>query len=349
MDRMHAIPPAAPQHGSGARPLPALALVVPCYNEEAVVRESARQFDDLLQRLIDAGKITAASSVTFVDDGSKDSTWAQIEKESSARARVNGIKLSHNRGQQNAMLAGMMFVEGDAIVTVDADLQDDLDAIEGMVDEYARGCEVVYGVRSDRSSDTFFKRISAVMFYRLLAFLGVEVVHNHSEFRLMSRRAIEALREYREGNLYLRGIVPHIGMKSACVAYARRKRIAGDTKYPVFKLILLAIEAVTSFSATPLRLITVLGFFVFCGAIGITIWALVQSLTGRSVPGWASTVLPLYFLSGIQILCIGIIGTYLGKVYTEVKGRPRFTIDRTTQAPSRRVPAELRSARTHQA
>jgi glycosyltransferase involved in cell wall biosynthesis len=352
MEHVPRVSRAAPKsqpRGSRAGP-PSLALIVPCYNEEAVVPESARQFDGLLARLIEAGKVTADSTATFVDDGSSDSTWAQIEKESSARPRIRGIKLSGNRGQQNAMLAGMMYVEGDVIVTVDADLQDDINAIEGMVDEYARGCDVVYGVRSDRSTDTFFKRTSAVMFYRLLAFLGVDVVHNHSEFRLMSRRAIEALREYREGNLYLRGIVPHIGMPSACVTYARRKRIAGETKYPIGKLIRLAIEAVTSFSTTPLRLITILGFVVFLGAVGISVWALWSSITGRSVPGWASTVLPLYFLSGLQILCIGILGAYLGRVYTEVKARPRFLIDRTTETPSaRQTPIELRPARTNQA
>lgn len=318
-------------HGGCRRP-PALAIVVPCYNEEEVLSESASQFDALLQRLVEAGKIAPDSRITFVDDGSRDGTWSLIEKESVLRRRVSGIKLSRNRGHQNAVLAGMTMVEGDAVVTIDADLQDDIGAIEAMVDAYANGCDIVYGVRADRSSDTLFKRSTAVLFYRLLAFLGVELVHNHADFRLMSRRAVEALREYREGNLYLRGIVPQIGFRSTCVEYVRKERFAGESKYPFIKMVKLAVEAITSFSTAPLQLITTLGFVVFCAAMMISGWVLWTSLfTDRAVPGWASTALPLYFLAGIQILCVGIIGAYLGKVYSEVKARPRFFIDQTTK------------------
>jgi glycosyltransferase involved in cell wall biosynthesis len=319
-------------HSSGRRP-PVLAIVVPCYNEQEVLSESATQFDALLQRLVDAGKIAPHSRITFVDDGSRDGTWSLIEKESVLRRRVSGIKLSRNRGHQNAVLAGMMMVEGDAVVTIDADLQDDIGAIETMLDAYANGCDIVYGVRADRSSDTLFKRSTAVLFYRLLAFAGVELVHNHADFRLMSRRAVEALREYREGNLYLRGIVPQIGFQSTCVEYVRKERFAGESKYPFVKMVKLAVEAITSFSTAPLQLITALGFAVFCGAMIVSGWVLWTSLyTDRAVPGWASTVLPLYFLAGVHILCIGVIGAYLGKVYSEVKARPRFFIDRTTKS-----------------
>lgn len=332
----------------GGGRLATLALVVPCYNEEEVLPESARQFDALLQRLVDARKIAPDSTVTFVDDGSRDRTWLLIEKESAERERVCGIKLSRNRGHQNAVLAGMMTAEGDAVVTIDADLQDDIGVIENMVDEYLKGCDIVYGVRVDRSTDTVFKRTTAVFFYRLLAFLGVELVHNHADFRLMSRRAIEALRGYRESNLYLRGIVPQIGFPSACVEYDRKERFAGESKYPLGKMIKLAVEAITSFSTVPLQLIFMLGFAVFAGAMAISVWVLWISLfTDRAVPGWASTVLPLYFIAGIQILCVGIIGAYLGKVYTEVKGRPRFFVERTTDMPAAGpASVELHKSRT---
>lgn len=311
-----------------------LQIVVPCYNEEAVLPEAARQFDALLGRLVAQGRISGDSRVTFVDDGSRDRTWALIEQEAQARQRVAGIRLSRNCGHQNAVLAGLMSVDGDAVVTIDADLQDDIEAIGRMVDECQAGCDIVYGVRADRSSDTLFKRGTAQLFYRLLALFDVELVYNHADFRLMSRRAIEALRQYREVNLYLRGIVPLIGFRSVCVEYDRKARYAGESKYPLGKMLRLALEAVTSFSTVPLQVISVLGFLVFLGTVAISAWVLWVSLfTDRAVPGWASTVLPLYFLGGIQILCLGVVGAYLGKLYREIKARPRYFIDRTVGLP----------------
>ncbi|MEO8152347.1 MAG: glycosyltransferase family 2 protein [Rhizobacter sp.] len=307
-----------------------LHIVVPCYNEEAVLAESARQFDALLGRLIDAEKIWPDSKVTFVDDGSRDATWSLIEREAAQRARVGGIKLSRNRGHQNAVFAGLMTVDGSAVITIDADLQDDLGAIERMVDEHLAGCDIVYGVRDDRSTDTAFKRHSAALFYRFLGLFGVELVHNHADFRLMSRRAVEALREYRETNLYLRGIVPLIGFRTTTVAYARKERFAGESKYPLRKMLGLALEAITSFSTVPLQIITILGVLVFAGSMAVSAWVLwVALFTAKAVPGWASTVLPMTFLGGMQILCLGVIGAYMGKIYGEVKARPRFFIDRT--------------------
>lgn len=307
-----------------------LQIVVPCYNEEPVLPETARQLDALLDRLIVGGKVSGDSRITFVDDGSRDRTWALIEQEAQARSRVAGLRLSRNRGHQNAVLAGMLSVDGDAVVTIDADLQDDIEAIGRMVDEYRGGCDIVFGVRADRSSDTLFKRGTAELFYRLLALAGIEAVHNHADFRLMSRRAIEALRQYREVNLYLRGIVPLIGFRSTCIEYDRKPRFAGESKYPLSKMLRLALEAVTSFSTVPLQVISALGFVVFLGSIAISLWVLWVSLfTDRAVPGWASTVLPMYFLGGIQILCLGVVGAYLGKVYSEIKARPRYFIDRT--------------------
>jgi polyisoprenyl-phosphate glycosyltransferase len=306
-----------------------LKIVVPCYNEESLLDEASSQFNTLLKRLILSGKVSGESRIVFVDDGSQDQTWAIIEKLAASGTLMTGIKLSKNRGHQNAVLAGIMSVSGDAVITIDADLQDDINVIEKMVDEYISGSDIVYGVRADRSTDTPFKRNSAILFYKMLSLFGVEMIFNHADFRLMSRRAIEALREYREVNLYLRGIVPLIGFRCTTVEYARKERFAGNSKYPLTKMIKLAIEGVTSFSVVPLQIITMLGFTVFAGSIALLGWVLaVRLFTGDAVPGWASTVLPIYFLGGIQILCLGVIGSYLGKIYIEVKSRPRYFIDK---------------------
>ena len=312
-----------------------LHIVVPCYNEQEVLQEAARQFDDLLARLIDNGKLAPDSGIIFVNDGSRDATWALIEQEARARARVAGLSLSRNRGHQNAVLAGLMTADGDAVITIDADLQDDINAIELMVDRYLDGYDIVYGVRGDRSSDTMFKRGTATTFYRLLAFFGVELVHNHADFRLMSRAAVEALRDYREVNLYLRGIIPLLGFRTTTVEYARKERFAGESKYPLGKMLKLAMQAITSFSTVPLQMITFIGFSVFSGAMLVSAWVLWGTLFNNDVvPGWASTVLPIIMLGGIQILSIGVIGAYLGKVYDEVKSRPRYVIDKVTQPGS---------------
>jgi len=306
-----------------------LAIVIPCYNEQEVLPETAQRMKDTLDRLIARGKISRASRIVFVDDGSRDRTWALIEALAAQSPSFSGIKLSRNRGHQNALLAGLFTATGDALVSVDADLQDDVAAIEEMVDRHRAGADVVYGVRRRRDTDTAFKRVTAQAFYRLMRALGAESIHDHADYRLMSRRAVESLRQYREVNLYLRGIVPLIGFRSELVYYDRARRLAGESKYPLRKMIAFALEAITSFSVVPLRLITLTGFVIFAGSLCVTAWALyVRFLTDDAVPGWTSLVLPMYFLGGIQIFCIGMLGEYLGKIYAEVKSRPRFVIEK---------------------
>jgi glycosyltransferase involved in cell wall biosynthesis len=322
-----------------------LNIVVPCFNEEAVFAEAAKQFSSLLDKLVEANKIGDDSQVTFVDDGSQDRTWQLIKAETRFNKRVAGLKLTRNRGHQNAVLAGILTVDGAAIVTIDADLQDDIYAIERMVDAYLDGCDVIYGVRSDRSTDTFFKRQTAASFYGILSKMGVETVHNHADFRLMSRRAVECLREFPETNIYLRGLVPLIGFRSTTVLYERAERFAGESKYPLAKMLALAFEAITSFSTVPLRAITVLGLVIFTGSIVLSLWALwVDLFTKDAMPGWTSTILPITFLGGVQVLILGVIGSYLGKIYAEVKRRPRFQIEeRLGEPPAHQVSSKIQS------
>jgi glycosyltransferase involved in cell wall biosynthesis len=309
--------------------LPTLGIVVPCFNEEQVLPETAHRLSLLLQGMMASGHAAENSQVVFVDDGSRDHTWEIIESLASADEHVGGIKLSRNRGHQNALLAGLYTCEADVLLSVDADLQDDIQVIPEMVQAYERGAQVVYGVRKDRSSDGFFKRVSAQGFYRLMSALGAESIYNHADFRLMSRRAIDALKGFHEVNLFLRGVVPLIGFKSAIVYYTRSGRFAGESKYPLHRMLLLALDGVTSFSVAPLRLITALGFLVFLLSTCMGAWTLwVKLFTDRAVPGWASTLLPVYLLGGIQIFCIGVIGEYLGKVYQETKARPRYIIEK---------------------
>lgn len=305
-----------------------LAIVMPCYNEEEVLPETCKRMTALLERLQSAGKVDQSSRLYFVDDGSSDQTWSLVESFCEQGLPVVGIKLSRNQGHQNALLAGLFTAEGDVIVSIDADLQDDIDVIEEMVDRYQDGCDVVYGVRKRRKTDSFFKRFTAETFYRVIALLGANTVFNHADYRLMSRRAIEALKDFREVNLFLRGIVPLIGFQSAIVYYDRAERFAGESKYPLRKMIALALDAVTSFSVFPLRLITLLGFLVFAFTAvmsGYVLW--IRLFSDIAVPGWASTLLPVYFLGGVQILCLGVIGEYLGKLYRETKDRPRYIIE----------------------
>ncbi len=312
--------------------VPSVSIVVPCYNETEVLPETARRLMALLDELSAARRIAADSQIVFIDDGSRDGTWELIEELAATDPRIGGIKLSRNRGHQNALLAGLFTVEGDVLVSVDADLQDDIRVIPEMLKSYAQGAQVVYGVRKDRSSDGLFKRASAQGFYRFIRALGVDSVYNHADFRLLSRRAVEALKNFREVNLFLRGIVPLIGFKSAIVYYARSERFAGVSKYPLRKMLALALDAVTSFSIVPLRLITALGFLVFVLSCVMGAWTLwVRLFTDHAVPGWTSTLLPIYLLGGIQILCVGIIGEYLGKVYQETKARPRYIIEKLVQ------------------
>lgn len=307
---------------------PILALVVPCYNEEEVLPETSRRMVALLEDLVDAGKISPSSRIYFVDDGSRDKTWELIDSYAAAGLPIVGIKLSRNRGHQNALLAGLFTAEGDIIVSIDADLQDDVGAVREMVDKYLGGCEIVYGVRKRRHTDTFFKRFTAQAFYKLIAWFGAQTIDNHADYRLLSRRAVDALKDFREVNLFLRGIIPLIGFESAIVYYDRDARFAGESKYPLKRMIALALDAVTSFSVTPLRLITLVGFLVFFFTTCMSIFILwIRFFTDLAVPGWTSTLLPVYFLGGIQILCLGIIGEYLGKIYSESKARPRYLIE----------------------
>lgn len=307
-----------------------LAIVVPCYNEQEVLPETNRRLLALLTRLQAAGAISADSSVHYVDDGSRDGTWALIEQLAGADPRVHGIKLSRNRGHQAALLAGLLTAPGDALVSIDADLQDDVSVIEQMVQKFSEGAEVVYGVRDSRASDTVFKRNSALAYYGLMRRMGVELVHNHADFRLMGRRAIEALREYGEVNLFLRGIVPLIGYRAATVRYHRAERFAGASKYPLRKMLTFALEGITSFSVVPLRLITLLGFLVSVFSFCMIVFVIYGTLVMKAVvPGWASSVVPIYFLGGIQLLAMGVIGEYVAKIYLETKQRPRFFIEET--------------------
>lgn len=318
-----------------------LGIVVPCYNEEDVLPETFRRLNALMDRLTAAGKISPESRMHFVDDGSKDRTWEVISGLAATHPNVAGIKLSRNRGHQNALLAGLFTAGGDALVSIDADLQDDVNAIEAMVDRYLAGAEIVFGIRKRRETDTALKRFTAESFYKLMNALGAESIYNHADYRLMSRRTIDCLSQYSEVNLYLRGLVPLLGFRTDTVYYDRSSRFAGESKYPMRKMLALALDAITSFSVVPLRLITLTGFVVFLASMAVTLWALwVRLLTDRAVPGWTSIVLPMYFLGGIQIFCIGMLGEYIGKVYAEVKARPRFFVEATVPQGSHRIASE---------
>ena len=305
-----------------------LGIVVPCYNEQEVLPEAARCLMAVVDRLVSGGQVSQDSRIYFVDDGSTDDTWRLIVELGNQYKRICGIKLAHNQGHQNALLAGLLTAPDDVLVTVDADLQDDVDTIDLMLAEHRRGAEIVYGVRDDRSSDTALKRDTARLFYRVMRLLGVDVPSQHADFRLMGRSSLDALREFREVNLFLRGIVPLIGFQSAIVRYKRQPRFAGDSKYPLRKMISFALEGVTSFSVAPLRFVTITGILIaaLSMAMGAYIVA-VRLFTDRAVPGWASTVLPIYLLGGVQIFCVGILGEYIGKIYKEVKARPRYIIE----------------------
>lgn len=306
-----------------------LSLVVPCYNEESVLPETAKRLSELMQRLVRTGVVAASSHVYFVDDGSKDRTWPLIEALAAGDPLFKGIKLSRNYGHQFAVLAGLLTVPGDAVISVDADLQDDLGAIELMLAEHARGSEIVYGIRKRRDTDTFMKRATAEGYYKLLKWLGVEIVFNHADYRLMGRRALTALEAYGEVNVFLRGLIPQIGFPTSSVYYDRMERFAGESKYPLRKMLALAWNGVTSFSAAPLRFITGAGLVIALISMGLSVWALWIRLFGQAVPGWASSVVPIYFLGGLQLFATGLIGEYMAKTYLESKRRPRFFIEKT--------------------
>lgn len=305
-----------------------LSIVVPCYNEEEVLPETASRLLALLDGMRAEGLVAEGSGVWFVDDGSRDRTWQLIDDYVRHERRINGIRLSRNRGHQQALLAGLETATGDVLVSIDADLQDDVSVIRQMMIEYHRGSDVVFGVRKARHTDTWFKRATAEGYYRILKALGVDIVFNHADFRLMSRRAIEALRRYEETNLFLRGIIPTIGFPSSTVEYDRAERFAGDSKYPLRKMVALAIDGVTSFSAAPLRFIAGMGLAIFVISMLTSVWALwIKLFTDRGVPGWASSVLPMYLLGGVQLLSLGVLGEYVAKIYMESKRRPRYIID----------------------
>lgn len=307
-----------------------LNLVIPCFNEQEVLPETTRRLLTLLDGLVADGAVDASSGIMYVDDGSHDCTWALIEAFHSRDPRVHGIKLSRNHGHQNALLAGLLSVEGDVLISLDADLQDDLAAIPRMMAEFRNGAEIVFGVRHRRDTDSLFKRVSARSYYRLLRRFGVNVLQDHADFRLMSRRVIEELRGFREVNLFLRGIVPLLGFRTAIVKYDRHARFAGESKYPLVKMIMLASDGVASFSTKPLQWSAYVGGVLALASLSFGIWALsVRLLTDRTVPGWASTVIPMYFLGGLQLLFLGVIGGYIAKIYAETKQRPRFIVEKT--------------------
>ena len=307
-----------------------LYVVVPCYKEEEVLPETAKRLKAKLTALIAQGKISPRSRILFVNDGSKDRTWPIIE-ELHARDRIfSGVNLSRNRGHQNALLAGLMTAvqHADLMVSMDADLQDDIDAMDKMIDAYHEGYDVVYGVRASRKTDSFFKRFTAESFYKLMKAMGVDIVFNHADYRLMSRRAVEGLADFREVNLFLRGIVPQIGYSWTTVEYDRAKRFAGESKYPLKKMLSFAFDGITSFSVKPMRLILVLGAVIFVLSLLMLLWALVEWVSGKTVSGWASLICSIWMIGGIQLLALGVIGEYIGKVYSETKARPRYIIER---------------------
>lgn len=315
-----------------------LYAVVPCYNEEEVLPQSAEILREKWQRLMTEGKISQESRIALVDDGSKDRTWPIIgELCAPADSLFCAVKLSHNRGHQNALLAGLetCMDRCDAIVSLDADLQDDIDVIDQFVEQYEAGCDIVYGVRSDRSSDRFAKRFTAQSYYKLLKLLGVDILYNHADYRLMSRRALHALAEYRESNLFLRGIIPELGFPSAVVTYARKERQAGESKYTLTKMMKLAFDGITSFSVRPIRLLSALGVATLLVAVVMAIYTLVRHFTGNTVSGWASLMISIWFLGGLNLLALGVVGEYIGKIYGEVKARPRYIVEQTLGVPMR--------------
>lgn len=314
--------------------LPVLYLVIPCYNEEAVLPVTAPMFLEKLKDLTAAGKISGDSRVLFVDDGSRDRTWEVISSLAASDARYRGIRQSRNRGHQNAVLAGLMEAKDvcDITISIDCDGQDDINAMDAMVDAYLDGCEIVYGVRSKRDTDTFFKRFTAQSYYRLLKWMGVETVYNHADYRLVSSRALKAFADFREVNLFLRGMFPLVGFKSTSVYYERHERLAGESHYPLRKMLHLALEGITSLSVQPLHVITGLGMGIAILSFVGVVWSIIVALTGNAVPGWASTTCIVCFIGGIQLICLGILGEYIGKIYLEVKARPRYIIsDRTPE------------------
>lgn len=309
---------------------PTLSLVVPCYNEQEVLTETAERLNALLGDLVSQGQISENSDILLVDDGSVDNTWASIEAMAKKKRRFHGLKLTRNFGHQNALLAGIFSARGDVAITIDADLQDPPETITKMIAAYRSGADIVYACRTDRTSDTVFKRLTAEYYYRFLRLMGVKLVHNHADFRLLSKNTIESLKNFGEANLFLRGLIPMLGFSCQTVSYRRERRAAGESKYRLTNMLRLSLDGLTSFSVFPLRLIAFLGLVVSLLAFAASLWAFVAWLIDADlVPGWTSVVLPMYFLGGIQLLSIGILGEYIGKVYLEAKKRPRFIVEKS--------------------
>lgn len=305
-----------------------LYIVVPCYNEEEVLPETSRRLKNKLKQLADAGKISPKSRVLFVNDGSRDRTWELISQLHENDPIFCGVDLSRNRGHQNALLAGLMTARNraDLVISMDADLQDDVDAVDAMVDKYLEGVDIVYGVRSSRKKDSFFKRTTAEAFYRLMNLMGADTVFNHADYRLMSRRALDGLAQFQEVNLFLRGIVPMIGYRTDTVEYERGERFAGESKYPLKKMMAFALEGVTSLSIKPLRMITALGFLIFLVSLIMIVYNVARWIGGNTITGWASLACSIWLIGGLILLALGVIGEYMGKLYLESKHRPRFLI-----------------------
>lgn len=304
-------------------------FVIPCYNEEEVLPETSKRLKIIMERMIEAKKISSDSKIVFVNDGSRDNTWDIIKKLHMENKIFSGINLSRNRGHQNALLAGLLTSKdyADAVISLDADLQDDVEVIEQFVDQFYNGYDVVYGVRSSRKKDTFFKRFTAESFYKVMKYLGVDIVFNHADYRLMSKRALEGLNQYEEVNLFLRGIVPLIGYPSITVEYERNERFAGESKYPLKKMLTFAFNGITSFSMKPIRMILNIGFILFFISIVMVIWSFVGKLLGSTVVGWTSLMISIWMIGGIQLISIGFVGEYIGKIYEETKKRPRYIIE----------------------
>lgn len=307
-----------------------LYLVVPCYNEQEVLPETSKRLKEKMESLMERNLISRDSRIMFVNDGSKDRTWSMIEELHEQDSIFAGVKLSRNRGHQNALLGGLMTAKeyADMTISLDADLQDDIDVIDQMVEKYYDGCEIVYGVRSARTTDTFFKRFTAESFYHMISMMGGEIVFNHADYRLMSKRALEEMAKYKEVNLFLRGIVPMIGFKTDVVTYERHERMAGESKYPLKKMLALAIDGITSLSTKPIRFIVFLGLLIFLCSIGMLIYSLVQHFLGHTSIGWTSLIVSIWAIGGLQLLAIGVIGEYIGKIYLETKARPRYIIEK---------------------
>jgi len=323
--------------------IPKLYIVIPCYNEQAVLPITSNMFESKVKELIQKNKISADSRILFVNDGSKDETWNIIKELSSKSQFFLGISQSRNRGHQNAVLAGLMEAKDfcDITISIDCDGQDDVNAMDDMVDAYLDGCEIVYGVRSKRETDTFFKRFTAEGFYKILNWMGAEVVFNHADYRLISSRVLQEFANFKEVNIFLRGMIPLVGFKSTSIYYERHERLAGESHYPLRKMLALAFDGITSLSIKPIHMITGLGLAIACLSFLGVAWSVIVYFCGRTVSGWASMTCLICMIGGVQLICLGIIGEYIGKIYLETKGRPRYIIsERTSIAPDEQTPSQ---------